>query len=170
MSRRRDRYYQMAVRGTQKQPMTDELKQRFLELIGSGYTRREACDAVDGSFYMFRELCREDSKHYDRNFARVYKHLTEKGGVHEEAKAERLEAAAIERGVRSSDRLLEKLLMVYHPRWEVLRQQPNRTQINNIKIDELRMLISSVSDETLEKMASEIEQQKQISLPDVEAA
>lgn len=46
------------------------------------------------------------------------------GGEHEENKRERLEEAAFRRAIdEGSDRLLEKLLIINHPSWELFASQ-----------------------------------------------
>jgi hypothetical protein len=153
----------MAIRGQWVEPVTDDLKEKFLELIESGYTRPEAASALGTSARVMRAICNPASYRYDEDFARRYERLTEKGGEHRAALIERLEAAAIERGVRNSDRLLEKLLMTYHPNWKIHRPQGIRM---DVKVDEIKMLFAGMSDETLRQVISEYERQKQLTAPD----
>ena len=101
------------MRGHYTEPVTDETKERFLDLIASGHTRPEAAEALDASARVFRALCNPAGPRYDETFARQYAHLTEKDGEQQEALAERLESEAIRRAMRSSDPLLTKALAIY---------------------------------------------------------
>jgi hypothetical protein len=145
------------MRGQYVEPITDDLKEKFLDLIASGYTRPEAASALDASSRQFRSLCNPQSHRYDEDFHRQYQKLTEKGGEHQGALVERLQTAAVERGLRSSDRLLEKLLVLYHPDWEIHR--PQAMQLN-FKVDEMKVLFAGLSDDTLQQMVSELEQKQ----------
>jgi hypothetical protein len=149
------------MRGQYMEPITEDLKEKFLDLIASGYTRPEAASALDASARQFRSLCNPQSHRYDDKFAKAYAKLTEQGGEHQSAMIERLESAAIERGMRSSDRLLEKLLITYHPDWKIHR--PQAMQIN-FKVDEMRAVFAELSDDTLEKMVMELQQKEQAQL------
>lgn len=155
------------MRGHHYEPITEEVKERFLDLIAQGYTRPEAAAALDTSARQLRALCNPASHRYDENFHRCYQQITAKGGEHEHALAERLESAAVERGLRSSDRLLEKLLVVYHPEWKVHRPQ-GMPQLN-VNIDEVKMLFQSMSDETLQRVIAELESKEQPALPVIDA-
>ena len=146
------------MRGSYVEPITEDLKEKFLDLIASGYTRPEAASALDASARQFRSLCNPQSHRYDENFARQYAKLTEQGGEHHTALVERLHTAAVERGLRSSDRLLEKLLITYHPDWEIHR--PQAMQLN-FKVDEMKVLFAELSDDTLQKMVAELQQKEQ---------
>lgn len=145
------------MRGQYVEPITDDLKEKFLDLIASGYTRPEAAAALDASARQFRALCNPQSHRYDEDFARAYAQLTEKGGEHHSALVERLRAATLERGLRSSDRLLEKLNVIYDPDWEVHR--PQAMQIN-FRADQMAVMLPELSTETLERMRQEIEEKK----------
>jgi len=146
------------MRGQYVEPITEDLKEKFLDLIASGYTRPEAAAALDASARQFRSLCNPQSHRYDDDFHRRYTKLTEKDGEHHSAMIERLQTAAIERGLRSSDRLLEKLLITYHPDWSIHR--PQAMQIN-FKVDEMRAVFAELSDDTLEKMVLELQSKEQ---------
>lgn len=145
------------MRGQYVEPITEDLKEKFLDLIASGYTRPEAASALDSSARQFRSLCNPASHRYDDVFAKAYAKLTEKDGEHHHALAERLQQAAIERGLRSSDRLLEKLLIITHPEWAVHR--PQAMQIN-FKVDEMRAVFAELSDDTLQQMVAELQQKE----------
>jgi hypothetical protein len=159
----------MAIQGHSYEDITDDLKERFLDLIASGYTRPEAATALGASARQLRSLCNPQSHRYDDDFHRRYAKLTEKDGEHQHALVERLQTAAVERGLRSSDRLLEKLLVMYHPDWEIHRPQAMQM---NFKVDEMKVLFAGLSDDTLQAMIFELEQKQQAQLPpaDIDAA
>ena len=136
------------MRGQYVEPITEDLKEKFLDLVASGYTRPEAAAALDASARQFRSLCNPKSHRSDEDFARRYEHLTEKEGEHHTALAERLESVAIERATTGrSDRLLEKALITYHPDWKVHR--PQAMQIN-FNIDEIRAELQHLPDAELQ--------------------
>lgn len=153
------------MRGQWTEPITEELKEKFLDLIASGYTRPEAAAALDASARVLRAICNPASPRYDEDFARRYHNLTKKGAEQDVALTERLEAAAIERGLKSSDRLLEKLLMIKHEDWAVLRPQAQKM---DVQIDELKVLIASASEDTLRQLVADYEQRKELPAPDIE--
>jgi hypothetical protein len=154
----------MAIQGHHYEDIDDNLKERFLDLVAQGYTRPEAASALGASARQLRACCNPESRRYDAKFAKQYAKLTEKDGEHQHALAERLQSAAIERGLRSSDRLLEKLLIITHPDWKV--HQPQAMQIN-FRVDEMKNVFAELSDETLEKMIAELQAKE---LRQIEAA
>ncbi len=158
------------MRGQYLEPITDDVKERFLDLIEAGHTRPEAAAAVDQSARVFRSMCNPASHRYDPGFAEAYAELTKKDGAFDNGMLERLEHAAFERAIRSSDRLLEKLLIIYSPEWKI--HQPQAMQIN-LNIDEIRATFGELSDETLQQMMAELEtkKMKQLEMPviDVDA-
>ncbi len=147
------------MRGQYLEPVTDDMKERFLDLIASGHTRPEAAAAVDQSARVFRSICNPKSHRYDEDFAERYAELTVKDGEHDQAMLERLENAAFERALRSSDRLLEKLLINKSPEWAIHR--PQAMQIN-FNVDEFRAEITQQPTATIEayveKKRAELEQ------------
>ncbi len=145
------------MRGQYLEPITEDTKERFLDLIASGHTRPEAAAAVDQSARVFRSICNPKSHRYDEDFAERYAELTAKDGEHDQAMLERLENAAFERALRSSDRLLEKLLINKSPEWAIHR--PQAMQIN-LNVDEIRATFGELSDETLQQMMAELETKK----------
>ena len=158
------------MRGHYVEPIDDHLKERFLDLVASGFTRQEACEALDASARQFRSLCSPKSHRYDAEFARHYAKLTEKDGEHETALVERLRSAGIQRALRSSDRLLEKYSTIYDPDWEVHRPQAMQLNFNNV--EQLAVVLPELSKEQLLELKEKIEQKKlrQIGPPDIEAA
>jgi hypothetical protein len=156
--------------GHSYEPIDQYLKDRFLELLEQGYKPDEAARMLDQTGTRFRRLRNPDSVSFDEAFSLRYDEITKPGGEHETNLAERLEAAAIERGIDKSDRLLEKALVVYNPKWRVFR--PANIQLG-INIEQLKVMLPFVSDETLDRMIREAEAQKQLGAgehPDIEAA
>jgi hypothetical protein len=136
------------MRGQYLEPIDDDMKERFLDLIAEGHSRPEAAKALDASPRQFRAMCNPQSRSYDEEFARQYDVLTEKGGEHDTAVAERLRAAGLDRAInRGSDRLLEKYSVIYDPEWAVHR--PQAMQIN-FNIDEIRAEFAQLPDEALQ--------------------
>tara|TARA_R110000868_G_scaffold45454_2_gene150971 strand:- start:1188 stop:1676 length:489 start_codon:yes stop_codon:yes gene_type:complete len=130
----------MAIQGSRYEEITDDLKERFLDLVAQGYTRPEAAAALGANPRQLRACCSPQSHRYDDKFAKAYAKLTEKGGEHETGLVERLRTAGIERAIRSSDRLLEKYSIIHDPDWSVHR--PQSMQIN-FNIAEVRAQISA---------------------------
>ena len=147
------------MRGSYIEPLTDDLKEKFLDLIAQGYTRPEAAAAVDSNARVFRSLCNPQSHRYDEDFHRRYTKLTEKDGEHHHALVERLENAAVERAIRSSDRLLEKLLINKSPEWAIHR--PQAMQIN-FKSEQMAVMLPELSTETLERARQDLLESKKM--------
>lgn len=147
------------MRGQYIEPITDDLKEKFLDLVANGNTRPEAAAALGSTARQFRALCNPQAVHYDEEFARQYAKITEPEGEHHAGLVERLRAAGIERAVRSSDRLLEKYSVIYDPDWVV--HKPQSLQIN-VNIDEIRAEFAKVPTEELaayiETKKAELEQ------------
>lgn len=143
------------MRGQYVEPITEDLKEKFLDLVASGYTRQEAAGALDASPRQFRSLCSPKSHRYDEEFHRRYEKLTEKDGEHHAAMLERLENAAVERAIRSSDRLLEKLLINKSPEWAIHR--PQAMQINFNKTEQLAVILPEMSEEEILELRQRIE-------------
>lgn len=152
----------MALQGTQFEPITDELKTKFLELVANGYTRQEAATALGASARQLRACCNPNSYHwYDEEFAKEYARITEPEGEHHAGLVERLRSAGIERAIRSSDRLLEKYSTIYDPEWEI--HKPQAMQIN-FKVDEMQAVFANLSTETLEQVVAELQQKEMAQL------
>ncbi len=137
----------MAIQGTGYREPTDELKERFLELVANGYRRPEAARALEMSPRQIRACCNPESHRYDPVFAKEYARITEPGGEHETGLVERLRDATLERALRSSDRLLEKVNIIHDPDWAV--HKPQSMQIN-FNIDEIRAEFAQLPDEALQ--------------------
>jgi len=145
--------------GSHYEPITEDLKERFLHLFENGYTRQEAAKALDQTGTRFRRICNPRSDNYDPDFARRYQELTAEGGEHRANLRERLESAAIERGIASSDRLLEKALVIHSPDWEVFK--PSHFQ-GNVNIEKLAILLPGLSNETLNAVIDELESRPEL--------
>lgn len=148
----------MAIQGSRYEEITDDLKERFLDLVAQGYTRPEAAAALGANARQLRSCCNPQSHRYDDEFAKRYAKITEKDGEHETGLVERLRTAGIERAIRSSDRLLEKYSIIHDPDWAV--HKPQAMQIN-FKVDEMQAVFAELSDETLERMVHELKQKEQ---------
>jgi hypothetical protein len=159
------------MRGQYVEPITDDLKEKFLDLVASGFTRPEAAEALGASPRQFRSLCNPESHRYDPVFAKAYAKLTEPEGEHHGALVERLRTAGIERAVRSSDRLLEKYSVIYDPAWKV--HQPQAMQINFNKTEQLAVILPEMSDEEILQLRERIENKMRLlppGPPDIDAA
>lgn len=104
--------------------ISEEQKLDFLEYVRQGYIRPEAAKKVDPNLNgsQFRRICNPESVHYDERFARMYQRIMD-SGEHEENRLEQLRAAALKRAILDSDRLLEKLLIIYDPDWRPFQTQ-----------------------------------------------
>lgn len=151
----------MAIQGTGYTEIDDDIKERFLDLVAQGYTRPEAATALGASARQLRACCNPQSHRYDKRFADEYARITEPEGEHHAGLVERLRAAGIERAIRSSDRLLEKYSIIHDPDWAV--HKPQAMQIN-FNADKMQMLFPSLSTETLEQMARELEEKQRLEL------
>ncbi len=135
------------MRGRYLEPIDDDIKDQFLDLIEEGYTRPEAAAACGSTARIFKSMCNPESTRYDENFARVYEALTVKDGPQHQGLVEQLRSAGLERAKRSSDRLLEKYSIIYDPDWAV--HKPQALQIN-VNIDEFRAELQQQPTEVLE--------------------
>lgn len=104
-------------------------KVEFLQLITQGLDRSEAARRLGYVGRNFRALCSPQSPFYDEEFAREYGEAI--GSLeHAQHRLERLRSEAYRRALTDSDRLLEKMLMVYDPDWEALRTQRQDINVN----------------------------------------
>lgn len=109
--------------------VTEAEKVQFLQYVRQGLNRQEAANALDFKARHFRALCSPESKFYDEDFAASYGEAI--GSLeHRAGHLERLRTEANRRALTDSDRLLEKLLMVYDPEWQVLRQKDVNVNVN----------------------------------------
>lgn len=104
-------------------------KYEFIHLVKQGYNRSEAAQSLGFKGRHFRSICSPKSMFYDEDFAREFG-LAIGSLEYEHHRLERLRGEAQRRALGGSDRLLEKLLMVYDPDWEVLRQKTTDVNIN----------------------------------------
>ncbi len=143
------------MRGQYLEPIDEDMKDRFLDLIADGYSRPEAAQALGASPRQFRSMCNPKSHRYDEEFARQYEALTEKGGEHDTAALERLRSATWERALRNSDRMLEKLNVIHDPDWAV--HKPQAMQINFNKTEQLAVILPELSTEEILELRQRIE-------------
>lgn len=106
-------------------------KFEFLQRIREGLNRQEAAKTLDYKGRHFRALCSPQSRFYDEEFARSYGEAI--GSLeHEQYRLERLRAEAQRRALTDSDRLLEKMLMVYDPDWQKLREKDVNVNVHAV--------------------------------------
>jgi hypothetical protein len=127
--------------------ITEADKCVFLEHIRHGLNRQEAANTLDFKARHFRALCSPQSRFYDEDFARSY---AEAIGSLEfaEGRLERLRAEGFRRAMLDSDRLLIKLLEVYDPDWEKLRQKDVNVNVNVL----IERVFDKLSTEQLEQL------------------
>lgn len=154
----------MAIQGSRYEEITDDLKERFLDLVAQGYTRPEAAAALGANPRQLRACCSPQSHRYDDKFAKAYAEITEKDGEHQTGLVERLRTAGIERAIRSSDRLLEKYSIIHDPDWAV--HKPQSMQIN-FNIDEIRAEFAQLPDDALQAYVAQLQKQKELEAGDI---
>ena len=137
------------MQGFDYEPIDDFLKERFLELIEQGFTRPEAAESLGQTGSRFRRLTNPMSDQYDEKFAKRYKALVIEGGLGKEALRERLESAAIDRALTSSDRILEKLLMIHDPAWADFKPGNARLEVTG---EVLHRLLPTLPMEVLDQI------------------
>lgn len=142
----------------------DELKERFLDLVQSGYIPPEAAEQLGKTGSWFRKFRSPKSHVYDAEFAERYEAIQDE---HKEALRGRLEKAGIEEALRGNARLIEKWLMVLNsPGWEQFRPQNFQGEIN---IERLQLLLPDIPTEMLQQMREVIVQNRQKELPVIDA-
>lgn len=116
---------------SQKNPgqITTDEKYEFLQLIHQGLDRSEAARRLGYVGRHFRAISSPKSPFYDEDFAHDYGQAIS-SMEYETNRLERLRAEATRRALIDSDRLLEKLLMVYDPEWSVLRERKMESNVN----------------------------------------
>jgi hypothetical protein len=127
--------------------ITETDKYQFLQMIRQGLNRQEAANSLDFKGRHFRAICSPQSNHYDEDFARSY---AEAIGSLEfaEGRLERLRAEGFRRAMLDSDRILIKLLEVYDPDWEKLRQKDVNVNVNVL----IERVFDKLSTEQLEQL------------------
>lgn len=137
--------------------LTEDQKLGFLEYTRQGLNRHQAAKMVEATGSQFRQICNQDSVYYDERFARVYNEIHDTGEF-EQARLELLRGEAMIRALQDSDRLMEKFLLIYDPDFAPLRTQ--KVDIHaNIQAWAANAL-PNISNETLERVIAELEQQK----------
>jgi hypothetical protein len=111
--------------------ITEQEKVEFLQLSRLGYNRQEIAEHLGYRARPWRAICSPASIHYDEDFANSYAEA--KGSP--EARLnflERLRTETTRRAMMDSDRLLEKLMLVHDPDWQVLREKNLSVNIHAI--------------------------------------
>lgn len=111
--------------------ITPQEKVEFLQLTRQGYDRQEIAEHLGYRARPWRAICSPASPNYDEEFANAYAEA--KGSP--EARLnflERLRAETTRRALMDSDRLLEKLMLVHDPDWQVLREKNLSVNIHAI--------------------------------------
>ena len=109
--------------------ITESEKVEFLQYSRQGYNRQEAAMALGYKARPWRAITSPESRFYDEDFTNRYAEVRSSP----EAKMnflERLREETTRRGLMDSDRLLEKLMMVHDPDWQVLRQKDVNVDIS----------------------------------------
>jgi hypothetical protein len=150
------------MKGSYYEPIDDDLKARFLDLIADGLTRPEAASKLKQTGTRFKRICSPGSANYDADFAARYDELMKPNGEHAENMRERLEALALKYAEQGQARLIEKLLVIYHPNWEPLRPQNFKMEVS---IEKLAVLLPGLSNETLDSVITELESRKPELMP-----
>lgn len=141
--------------------ITEAEKVEFLQLVQQGLDRSEAARRLGYVGRHFRAICSPKSPFYDEDFAHEYGQAISSLEF-ETNRLERLRAEAMRRALIDSDRLLEKLLQVYDPDWEVLRTQ--RQDINvNIQAF-VQQHFKQLSTEQLEQLLAWMEEKEQMTI------
>lgn len=141
--------------------LSAEQKLDFLEHTRQGHNRHVAAGMVGAKGSQFRALCSENSQYYDERFARVYREIHESGEF-EDNRLELLRGEAMVRALKDSDRLIEKLLLLYDPDWQPLRTQ--RVDVNASLEVWAQNALPGISNETLQRVIAELESE-QAALP-----
>jgi hypothetical protein len=142
--------------------ITEAEKVEFLQRVHQGFDRAEAARALGYYGRHFRALTSPQSPFYDEDFANRYGIAI---GSLEFAsnRLERLREEGFRRAMTSSDRLLEKFLMVHDPDWQKLREKEQNV---NIKVV-LENYFRSLSTERLDQVLSWMEEQETIEAGEV---
>lgn len=121
--------------------ITEAEKVEFLQGIRHGLDRQESARTLGYKARCFRALCSPQSHFYDEEFARSYGEAI--GSLeHEQFRLERLRSEAFRRAMTDSDKLLEKLLMVYDPEWQKLRERDVNVNVHTVIENYFRSLPS----------------------------
>lgn len=147
--------------------ITEAEKVEFLQRIGQGFDRSEAAKALGYHGRHFRALCSPKSPFYDEDFARDYGERI--GSLeHEQHRLERLRNEGFRRAMLDSDRLLEKMLMVYDPDWQKLREKDVNVNVHAVIENYFRSLPTEKLQQVLDWLETEqgeIQEAEVIELP-----
>lgn len=142
-------------------------KYQFLHSIRGGLNPSEAAHALGYKGRHFRSIRSPKSMFYDEDFTREYGQAIS-SVEYEHNRLERLRAAAQSRALSGSDRLLEKLLMVYDPDWAVLREKSTEVNVNvrhfiethfrSLPTEKLEEILALMDENTVDAEVLEIEQ------------
>ena len=147
--------------------ITEAEKYEFLHKIRGGLNRSEAAGALGYKGRHFRSITSPKSMFYDEDFTKEYGQAIS-SVEYEHNRLERLRAEAQRRALTDSDRLLEKLLMIYDPDWKVLREKTENVNVNvrhfiethfrSLPVEKLEELLALMEENTVDGEVLEIEQ------------
>jgi hypothetical protein len=128
--------------------ITEAEKVEFLQYIRQGFNRQEAAGALGYRGRVWRSLTSPKSRHYDEEFANAYAEAigSPESKLHF---LERLREEGFRRAMVDSDRLLEKLLLVHDPDWQVLRQKDVNVNIRAVIQQQFRDLPTDLLEQLL---------------------
>ena len=140
-------------------------KLEFIQLVRQGLNRQEAAHTLDLTPRLFRSLCSPHSPFYDEDFARSYGDAI--GSLeYEQHRLERLRAEAQRRALLDSDRLLEKLLMVYDPDWQKLREKETKITVDIV----VQRVFNKLPTDKMEQLVAWLEELEQANVIEGEIA
>ena len=137
--------------------ITEAEKYEFLRHVQVGLNRSEAAHILGYKGRHFRSLCSPKSIYYDEAFAHDYGQAIS-SLEYEHNRLERLRDEAQRRAMSGSDRLLEKLLMVHDPDWEVLRTKEVNVNIEAV----VTQYFKGLPTDKLQQILAWVEEQEQI--------
>lgn len=123
--------------------LTQDNKATFIELIRAGHKPDAAAKEIGSTGTQFRRLRNPDGEHYDPDHAAQF-HQAINSEEHHAAFLERIRSAVWNRAEAGSDRMLEKLSLIYDPDWEPLRN-PNL----NVNVNMVARVLPYISDDVL---------------------
>ena len=112
--------------------ITEAEKVEFLQLVRQGLNRQEAAKALGYPVARpWRALTSPKSPYFDEDFANRYAEAigSPEAKLH---MLERLREETMRRGLLDSDRLLEKMMLVHDPDWQVLRQKDVNVNVHAV--------------------------------------
>lgn len=102
--------------------ITAEMMEQYLDAVREGFNPQEAAEQAGQTATQFRAIRSPKSKYYDEDFAAQFREAY-KSTEYEESRLERIRCEILRRALRDSDRLLEKLAVVYDPDWAFMRHK-----------------------------------------------